>query len=376
MTSPSPAPQPSYAPRPTGQIAIGCVVIPLLLLGLSVGAYLYLRTQRSTQVRVPPGHLALVRALPGETAPVLARFGAGTVLEILGRSADWRWLEVVLWGGRRGWMRRPLEVLPWTLQASPSTPVPPQTLPAAVIPFVAELVFVPATSFTMGSPAGLGRDDERPAHVVHLSAFAIDRTEVTLGQYWPCVAAHICPPPTSDAGTTLPHYLNDPAFDNHPVVHVSWEAAQTYCRWRGMRLPTEAEWERAAGWDAVRKAKWFWPWGNEPRSGPVNIGETSLQAPGVVGSFAMDQSPAGVMDLGGNVSEWVFDWYKVDAYRVAESVNPTGPPYRRGAGSGRVVRGGAFSDGTEAARTTQRQHREPEYGYATVGFRCVREVTL
>lgn len=121
------------------------------------------------------------------------------------------------------------------------------------------MIAIPATTFTMGSPPGLGENDERPAHVVSLPAFEIDRTEVTVGQYWQCVEAGACAAPTSDAGQTEAHYLNDPSFDNHPVINVPWTEANRYCTWRGKRLPTEAEWEMAAGWDAGRGAKLQWP---------------------------------------------------------------------------------------------------------------------
>lgn len=93
----------------------------------------------------------------------------------------------------------------------------------------------------------------------------------------------------------------------------------------------------------------------------------------MVGSFPTDKSPSGLMDMAGNVSEWVFDWYKVDYYSVADDTDPTGPTNRRGKGTGRVVRGGSFVDSPEQARTTNRRHQEPGYGYPLVGFRCARD---
>jgi formylglycine-generating enzyme required for sulfatase activity len=235
------------------------------------------------------------------------------------------------------------------------------------------MVAIPVTSFTMGSPPGLGQDDERPAHVVTLPAFEIDRTEVTIGQYWRCVEAGACAPPTSDASPTEAHYLNDPAFDNYPVVNVPWSEAHNYCLWRGKRLPTEAEWELAAGWDVNKKAKLLWPWGNNARPAYANVGDTALHGPAPVGSFAADTSPTGVLDMGGNVSEWVFDWYKVGYHGVVNETNPVGPSHRRGAGTGRVVRGGAFVDPLDEARTANRRHQAEAYGYPTVGFRCARD---
>ena len=236
------------------------------------------------------------------------------------------------------------------------------------------MIEIPATTFTMGSPPGLGEPDEAPAHAVSLSAFEIDRTEVTVGQYWDCVEAGQCAAPMDDASQTEPHYINDPAFDNHPVINVPWAEANRYCIWQGKRLPTEAEWEMAAGWDIERGAKHLWPWGNNPDEGQANVGDTSAGEVMVGGSFPDDKSPSGLLDMGGNVSEWVFDWYKVDYYSVTDVTNPVGPTHRRGEGTGRVVRGASFADSRDQARTTNRGHREATYGYPTVGFRCAMDI--
>jgi formylglycine-generating enzyme required for sulfatase activity len=226
----------------------------------------------------------------------------------------------------------------------------------------------------MGSPPGLGEADEAPAHPVSLSAFEIDRTEVTVGQYWQCVAAGACAAPIAETGESVTHYLNNPTFDNHPVINVPWVEANRYCGWQGKRLPTEAEWELAAGWDIERGAKLRWPWGNDSPGEKINVVEFSGGQPAVVGSFPADKSPVGVLDMAGNVSEWVFDWYKVDYYNVADETDPVGPTNRRGEGTGRVVRGASFADPLEQARTANRGHQEETYGYPTVGFRCARDL--
>jgi formylglycine-generating enzyme required for sulfatase activity len=231
------------------------------------------------------------------------------------------------------------------------------------------MVALPETTFTMGSPQGLGEEDEWPAHPVTLSAFEIDKTEVTIGQYWQCVAAGVCAPPANPGL----HYLNDPAFDNYPMANLPWSEASRYCAWRGKRLPTEAEWEMAAAWDAARRAKLQWPWGNAAPEAEVNVGQGSTGQAGVVGSFAGDRSPAGALDMAGNVGEWVADWYKVDYYRLAEDANPTGPAQRRGEGSGKVVRGGSFADDLTEARAANRRHQPEKSGYPNVGFRCARD---
>lgn len=364
-------PHRSPAPRPTTQMTIGCLVIPLIVAAIILGTFFYLRATASSQLIVPAKDVLLVRAAPQKSAPLLARFGPERSLNIVGRTADWRWLQVEMWDNQRGWTPRPLDILVWRLDAPETTPAPPASLPPPVTPTPEEMVAIPASTFTMGSPPGLGETDEEPAHTVSLSAFEIDRTEVTLGQYWPCVQAGACAAPGGDANQIIPHYLNNPAFDNYPVVNVPWQAAANYCNWRGKRLPTEAEWEMAAGWDASRGAKLLWPWGNEP-AGQANVGDASGGQPAVVGTFSGDVSPVGALDMGGNVSEWVFDWYKVDYYANADNTDPTGPTYRRGEGSGKVVRGGSFADSVEQARTANRSHQEEIYGYPTVGFRCAR----
>jgi formylglycine-generating enzyme required for sulfatase activity len=267
-----------------------------------------------------------------------------------------------------------LDTLVWQFSAPVATPAKFSPADAAAVePMVEEMIAIPATSYTIGSPPGLGEPDEQPAHKVNLSAFEIDRTEVTIGQYWACVAAEACAAPTSDGIPNEPHYLNNPAFDNYPIVNLTWEEANNYCQWQGKRLPSEAEWELAAGWNMDQSAKLFWPWGNEAGQAKINAGPTSLGGPAPVGSFPADVSPFGVLDMGGNVSEWVFDWYKVDYYRIADDTNPSGPSHRRGEGVGRVVRGAAFSDPLEEARTANRRHQVEKYGYPNLGFRCARQ---
>lgn len=369
----TPGPTRTPAPRPTTQVFIGCLVIPLLL-ALALGALLFRTWYTATaELIVPDNDVLLVRSLPEVAAPLLARFGGGQRLPIIGRSPDWRWLEVEIWDGQHGWTRRPLDILVWRLRATLTTPQPGRAVPTPVVSVTETMVVLPGSAFTMGDPSGLGEADEAPAHTVTLSAFAIDRTEVTVGQYWQCVQAAACAAPTGNAGQQTPHYLYDVAFDNYPVIGVPWTEAKAYCTWRGKRLPTEAEWEMAAGWDATLGAKLLWPWGNEPAAQGVNVA-AGLPGPAPVGSFPADRSPAGVLDMGGNVREWVFDWYKVDYYRVTDDSNPTGPSNRRGEGMGRVVRGAAFADSMGEARTANRGNADPAYGYAAVGFRCVQTV--
>lgn len=373
ITDSPPSPKRPYAPQPKAQMAIGCIFIPVMLILVIMVGLFYLRSNASTSFIVPDGDVALIRTQPDESAPLIARFGPKRTLEITGRTEEWRWLQVRLWDGRTGWTLRPLDILVWRLDAPITRPTEGEGEPVPVPPITEEMLPIPATSFTMGSPPGLGENDEQPAHAVSLSAFEIDRTEVTVGQYWQCIEAGVCAPPTSDASTTEVNYLNDPAYDNYPMVNVPWTEANNYCHWYGKRLPTEAEWELAAGWDSRKQAKYLWPWGNDPAAGKPNIGETSVGQAAPVGSFPDDISSAGLLDMGGNVSEWVFDWYKADYYRIADDTNPIGPSQRRGEGTGRVVRGGSFSDPIEEARAANRRNQAEEYGNPTVGFRCAKD---
>lgn len=361
------------APQPKTQMAIGCLIIPLIVAAMLVGVYSYIRANATPRLTVPKREMVLVRAMPAESASLLARFGQGHTLRIVGRTEDWGWLEVEFWGGQRGWTQRPLDILVWQLKAPEKSPQTPGRLPPLATPVPQEMIAIPPSTFTMGSPPGLGEADEEPAHPVSISAFEIDRIEVTAGQYWQCVAAGECAAPIAAGSQIEPHYLNDPSFDNYPVSSIPWAEANRYCIWQGKRLPTEAEWELAAGWDNQRGAKLLWPWGNDPAQGRANVGDTSRGKPAPVGSFSGDESPLGVMDLAGNVSEWVFDWYKVDYYRVADDTDPIGPTPRRGEGTGRVVRGASFADTVEQARTANRDKQEVSYGYPTLGFRCARD---
>lgn len=376
-TSSSPAkraapPRPP-APRPKTQITIGCVAIPILVAVILVGAYVLVRLNATNQLVIPGSEVALVRAAPDESAPLMARVGQGRTLTITGRSDDWRWLEVELWDNQRGWTLRPLDILVWQLDAPVATPTAPASAPVIPPPVAEDMIAIPATTFTMGSPPGLGNADESPAHPVSLSAFEIDRTEVTLGHYWQCVQAKACAAPINDAAGSEPHYASTPSFDNHPVVHIPWGEANNYCQWRGKRLPTEAEWELVAGWDVQKNAKSMWPWGNTADGGVSNVGDASPGQAAVVGTFPTDKSPVGALDMAGNVSEWVFDWYKADYYSVADDTDPVGPSHRRGEGTGRVVRGGSYADSSmENARTANRRHQAESYGYPAIGFRCAR----
>ncbi|GAB4421323.1 MAG: hypothetical protein Kow002_10200 [Anaerolineales bacterium] len=210
-------------------------------------------------------------------------------------------------------------------------------------------VYIPAGSFQMGGLDPKAANDEQPAHSVTLDAFWMDKVEVTNGMYALCVQAGACKLPFALKSDSRNSYFNNPEFKDYPVVYVGWGEAKAYCEWVGRRLPTEAEWERAARGDDFR----IYPWGDQrPDSSLANIngfvGDTTR-----VGSFPAGASPFGVLDMAGNVAEWVNDYYDPTYYSSAISQNPTGP-VARSAYFNRVVRGGTFMDAERDVRVSKR----------------------
>jgi formylglycine-generating enzyme required for sulfatase activity len=242
-------------------------------------------------------------------------------------------------------------------------------------------LLVPAGLVKMGGMDILMENDELPAHDVTLDAFWIDQVEVTNGMYGLCVKADVCRPPVKVNSDNRDDYFENPEFRDYPVVYVSWYDANAYCEWAGRRLPTEAEWERAARSDDMRD----YPWGNEPpnaeNSNSNNIvGDTSR-----VGSYAIGASPFGALDMGGNVWEWVADYYQPKYYKESPSVNPPGPE-DGGLNHLRVIRGGSFQDNLFDLRTSNRGYEvgpnptklpneDAYYGRSSVkiGFRCASD---
>ena len=176
------------------------------------------------------------------------------------------------------------------------------------------MVSIPAGEFTMGSQDG--DPDERPAHKVHVNAFSMDVYEVTVGQYADFLQA---------TGFNSPldwKTMNQPAHQKRPVANVDWADAAAYCKWAGKRLPTEAEWEKAARGTDGR----LYPWGNDPPT-PLhaNYGKTGSHNYGalaLVGTLEDGKSPYGIYDMAGNVWEWVSDWYDNDYYKNSPQQNP------------------------------------------------------
>ncbi len=229
-----------------------------------------------------------------------------------------------------------------------------KVLTPEVNPLRAEQVYIPAGEFLMGSEKG--RDDERPIKKVLLSGYFIDKYEVTNLQYQRCVEAKVCGAPQDFLVNKAP---------SAPVVGVSYNDAKTFCEWAKKRLPTEAEWEKAA---SQRGKNTDYPWGdNKPDCKRANFIECDLKLK-EVGSFIGGASGYGVMDMAGNAAEWVADWYDKNTYLTMNTTNPKGPL----TGKYRVIRGGSFKSTSQDLRKSNRMYAMPSERLMTVGFRCAR----
>jgi formylglycine-generating enzyme required for sulfatase activity len=218
---------------------------------------------------------------------------------------------------------------------------------------------------------------ESPQHQVTVDGFWIDQTEVTNAQFRRCVEAGACQAPAS-CGKEDPAYV-DLSKAEHPVVCVDWHDAQAYCEWTGARLPTEAEWEYAArGQDGNA-----YPWGNEPGGVLQNYCDANCTESwadeavddgyaqtSAVGSYPEGASWCGVLDMAGNVYEWVSDW--LGEYPSEAQINPTGPA----TGQDRVARGSSWKSFQDRARTAARSSGEPGNRLTHMGFRCASSMAV
>ncbi|MBI5877338.1 MAG: SUMF1/EgtB/PvdO family nonheme iron enzyme [Chloroflexi bacterium] len=222
------------------------------------------------------------------------------------------------------------------------------------------MVYVPAGDFKMGSNTNW--NDEKPQHRVALDGYWIDKTEVTNAQYAKCVTAGACSAPVSLLSYTRPHYYLNAQYSNYPVIYVSWNDAQNFCGWDGKRLPTEAEWEKAARGTDGR----VYPWGNEFEKSRLNSIDGGAGDTTTIGSYPQGASPYGALDMAGNVWEWVADRYSDTYYQNAPTLDPKGPD----SGSSRVLRGGSYDFGAASARASGRIGSKGPLMYNYVGFRC------
>ncbi len=229
------------------------------------------------------------------------------------------------------------------------------------------MVLIPAGEFAMGRTRLTSDDktgmrphillDDRPVHQVFLDAFRIDTHEVTQRDYAAFVAA---------TGRRAPYHWRDgrPAAgsEEFPVYNVDWNDADACCRWAGKRLPTEAEWERAArgGREGLH-----YPWGDK-----IDVKQARFNTqngPGPVGQYPANDF--GLFDVTGGVSEWCADWFDKDYYGVSEARNPRGPAE----GVNKVIRGGAWSDSAPRVTVFFRNWVRPSQRTPNIGFRCARD---
>jgi len=209
-------------------------------------------------------------------------------------------------------------------------------------------IYIPAGEFLYGAPDAVnGFPDERPQNKVYLEDYWIDQTEVTNKMYSLCVDAGVCRPPMSEGSLTRKSYFSDKNYEDYPVVYLRWDDARTYCEWAGRRLPTEAEWEKAARGLDGRKYPWggyqitcdhanYWEYEQVGKSGSLTKRVVGCEKDTLaVGIHPEGASPYGVFDMLGNVREWVADWYDEDYYNWLDTSDPTGPEH----GEYRVIRG-------------------------------------
>jgi formylglycine-generating enzyme required for sulfatase activity len=242
-----------------------------------------------------------------------------------------------------------------------------------------DMVRIPAGTFLMGSNKAVDRNayqPEFPQRKVHLDAYNIDKFEVTTVQFLRFVLA-TNRPPLVDWRYEGGNFQETMA--SHPVMHVSWHEADAYCKWAGKRLPTEAEWEKAARGEDGR----IYPWGNQPAGlTRANFGRTGLSGPVrdrperlllyppiiSVEKYENAVSPYGVYQMAGNVAEWTADWYDPNYFKQAPDRNPKGPE----TGTQKSFRGGGWIDSTPTVRSAQRNGAEPNTKMNWLGFRCAR----
>jgi eukaryotic-like serine/threonine-protein kinase len=289
-------------------------------------------------------------------------------------------------------------------QQTRATNTPSQVIPPQTVSTQTEVIFVPPTvseeipagtarplsktdgmmlisggEFRMGSLAGVSdaKADERPQHSVSLRPFWMDVNEVTVGAYRQCAIAGACKVNEVRSEDVPSDYFTNPTYEEYPVVDVTWQDASSYCAWRSARLPTEAEWELAAG--GVNSL--LYPWGNEA-GGALNFCDANCPAEwkntliddgyshrAPVGSYVQGVSPYGMQDMAGNVWEWVADWYAETYYSQTPTEDPTGP----NAGTERVVRGGGWDSPMMNVRVAKRFHHRPALYTGSLGFRCAMD---
>ncbi len=242
--------------------------------------------------------------------------------------------------------------------------------PLAAVDNASDTVLIPAGEFIMGSHEGAGQADERPAHKVYLDAYYFDRYEVTGKDFENYLSAN------PDQHPTITGWWDRkvrPDMADRPVIGLTWNRCLNYCVWRGKRLPTEAEWERAAG--GLNKR--VHPWGNEPPTQKrANFGRCCFIMKGEIlqksGAYEEGKTPDGIYDMGGNIAEWVYDWYDKNFYQSSPYNNPKGPEH----GKYHTIRGGAWNSVSDYMMSSNRYGHDDAKDFYGIGCRCAQSATF
>jgi eukaryotic-like serine/threonine-protein kinase len=345
-------------PRRLSTVPIGVLAGGVLLAGclVVVGAYLLYRL-------INPGPAVVVRvpAATGTSAPTVTRTS-----RVASATATFSSTETA----------------PPTLTFTPDPSLPPANSQPGQIwqrpKDGMKMVYIPAGEFRMGSTSAdaNAKSDEMPQHLVSMDGFWIDRTEVTNAMFALCMRAGVCQAPARSSSASRETYYGDPKYADYPVIYVDWQQAQAYCQWVGGDLPSEAQWEKAARGEDER----IYPWGNSVDGRRLNFCDANcpydwadqsindgFRDTAPAGSYPAGASSYGVLDMLGNVGEWVLDWYSPSYYQISPGSNPSGPA----SGEVRVERGGTWASTARDARAAYRGKLDPATRLSSLGFRCV-----
>jgi len=256
-----------------------------------------------------------------------------------------------------------------TITSTPTITIPPTKEPRKGATQISPLdqmvmIYIPSGSFLQGSEQNpnFPPNSENPQRKVYLDGFWIDKLLVTNRMYRACMAANYCDSAINN-DTENPNFTSGGALDL-PAVYINWYQAEKYCQWVGGTLPTEAQWEKAARGSGEAR---IYPWGDQdPNPSMLNFNNL-LGITTISGSYPTGASPYGVLDMAGNVRQWVADWYQSDYYTVAPNRNPPGPA----TGTKKVLKGGGWDDPANYVRISSRLAHPPSSPGSNRGFRCV-----
>jgi formylglycine-generating enzyme required for sulfatase activity len=241
----------------------------------------------------------------------------------------------------------------WSADPAPPEPDLPETRDA----LSGEMALIPGGEFIMGD----NEQPDAPPHVVDVPSFYIDTTEVTNNQYADCVEDGACTVQIVPSSETHPTYATQDEYDDYPVIHITWQQANQFCQWAGKRLPTEAEWEKAASWSA-EEGKAIWAFGDVFDAELLNSDESGNNDTTEVDSFEAELN--GTYDMAGNVSEWTSTLFQPYPY------SPDAAREDQAASGERVYRGGSWGQTRGKARSALRQFAPATYDSREIGLRC------